>query len=316
MKQVLYFSPIIWSNTDFYRTTGVLPFINHPDLCLRDVSHFGRLTQWDLVGSDVLIMQRPCNPDHLKLIKLAKQCGLKTIADFDDNILNVDQFNPAYRQYQQQHPFIKQCIEEADEVWVSTESIRESFGRGLVVPNAHNDYLLGELQPFNFKSKRVVYRGGHSHQADMYEHADEMVALVNSHPDLDFYFIGDRFTYLEQRCGDNYNSVDMMGLTQYFDYLKQMRPLAMIFPLRDTLLNRGKSNISMMEAHFAGAAYFGNINLPEFSHPFNMPIEAFSYQIGNPDYLSKRHSEGSAYINQNRLLSQVNELRVKSLLSL
>lgn len=315
-KQILYFSPTIWNNTDFYRTTGVLPFINHPGLMLRDISHFGQINQWDLEGSDAIIIQRPGTPNGLSLIKTAKFFGLKVVLDYDDDILNVDELNPSYVQYQQQREIILECIGLSDEVWCSTQAVRDSLGRGIVIPNALNVALLGRCADFNSESNKVVWRGGSSHEADIYENADSIVEMINSSPELEFYFIGHRFTYLEQRCEDNYTSVDVMPISQYFSFLKQLKPRAMIFPLCDTKLNRGKSNISWQEAAWVGAAYFGNTNLPEFNIPGTLPIEIVSERFGNDDMLKAAHEASVKNIEENYLLSDINKLRIESLLNI
>lgn len=314
--KVLYYSPTIWANTDFYRTTGVLPFINHPEIILRDISNFGTVNQWDLKSSDVIIVQRPSTPKSLSLIDLAKTCGLKVISDFDDDILNVDFLNPTFIQYQHQKDIILQCIDKSDEVWCSTASINESIGRGITIPNSLNDFLFDNRTDFNSYSNKIVWRGSAAHEADMYEKAAEIVEMVNGSPEFDFYFIGHRFTYFEQRCGNNYNSVESMPITQYFAYLKQLKPIVMIFPLCNTKLNQGKSNISWIEASWAGSAYFGNTMLPEFNKKGTLPIEQFESIIHNLDTMESAHKASVLEIKENLLLSNVNELRINSLLNI
>jgi len=314
--QVLYYSPTTWSNTDFYRTTGVLPFINHPDIITRDVSHYGGINQYDIEGADVLIIQRPGTPNGLQMIRNAKLAGLKVITDFDDNVISVNFLNPTYPQYQQQRDIILKCIELSDEVWVSTQSIKESFGRGVVIPNALNEDIMGKCAKFNKGSNKIVWRGGSSHEGDLYENADNIVEMVNTHTELDFYFIGHRFTYFEQRCGDNYNSVEGMPIMSYFSYLKQLKPLAIIFPLSDHLLNRGKSNISYLEATLVGASYFGNTTLPEFDKIEVLPLGLFDDYISNEDVLSKTHAAAIGDVQKNFLLSDINKLRIESLLNI
>lgn len=310
--QVLYYSPTIWSNTDFYRTTGVLPFINHHEITLRDISHFGKISQWDLTGSDVIIIQRPCNPDHMKLLKLAKKCGLKVVVDYDDSVLNVDIYSPVYQQYKEQKYLILEMIDLADEVWVSTKAIKDSFGRGTVIPNALNEYLLGRCTDFNADSNRIVWRGSAAHEADIYEHIDQIKAMISANQNLDFFFIGHRFIKLEMALDKlglkNYYAVEGMPIMQFFDYLKKLKPRAMIFPLCDTPLNRGKSNISLIESALIGADYFGNTDLPEFQLPFTQSLSYFPNCSG--------HAESKAYVEENLLLSKVNLLRIQSLLSL
>lgn len=309
--QVLYYSQTIWSNTDFYRTTGVLPFINHRDIFMRDISHFGHIAQWDLARADVMIMQRPCTPDHLRLIKLAKKCRLKVIIEYDDDVLHVDAYSPVYQQYKQQKYIILEMIDLADEVWVSTAAIAKSLQRGIIIPNALNNYLLGPCSAANTTSNKVVWRGGMTHEADIYENLDGIIAMIEGHPELDFYFIGHRFIKLEMALDKaklgNYYAVDSMPIMQYFDYLKRLKPLAMIFPLCDTLLNRGKSNISFLEAAWCGAEYFGNKTLPEFDLPFVHSLEDF------PN--GGAHYDAVQYIEENLMLSKVNKMREESLLA-
>lgn len=316
MKKVLYYSPTIWGNTDFYRTTGVLPFINHPELILRDISHFGQINQFDLIGSDIIIIQRPSTRQHLDLILLAKKCGLKIISDFDDDLLNVDVFNPTFVQYQQQRNTVLQCIKNSNEVWCSTEAIQQSLGKGMVIPNALNTEIIGDCAEYNYLSNKVVWRGGSSHEGDMYENPDKIVKFVNDNPDLDFYFIGHRFTYLEMRCGDNFNSVEGMPIQQYFAYLKQLQPKALFFPLRDTQLNRAKSNIAFIEASWAGAAYFGNTLMPELCIGGALEIHHIEKNIWKNDTLNFAHRSSKKHIEENLTLKKVNELRIKSLLNL
>jgi hypothetical protein len=225
-------------------------------------------------------------------------------------------FNPTYRQYQEQRETILQCIELADEVWCSTQGVRDSLGKGIIIPNALNDYLLPECVPFNVDSNRIVWRGGASHEADVYEHADKIVELVNSHTELDFYFIGYRFTYLEQRCGDNYFAVDQMPLMQYFDYLRSLQPRAMIFPLCDTPLNRAKSAISFYEATWAGAAYFGNTLMPELNIDGSLDIYFIDRFINDIENSKYAHKYSEQNIEQNFLLSDINKLRERSLLEI
>jgi hypothetical protein len=310
--QVLYYSPTIWSNTDFYRTTGVLPFIKNTEITLRDISHFGKINQWDLQSSDAIIIQRPCNPDHMKLLKLAKKCGLKVIVEYDDAVLHVDMYSPVYQQYKEQKYIILEMIDLADEVWVSTKTIADTFGRGIIIPNALNEYILGNCAEFNSNSNKVVWRGGSAHEADVYEHIEEIKVMVNDNQNLDFFFIGHRFIKLEMALDKlrlrNYYAVDQMPVMQYFDYLKKLKPKAMIFPLCDTVLNRGKSNISLIESAWCGAEYFGNKTLPEFDFPFTHSLSDFP--------VGSAHKEAVEYVEENLLLSKVNLLREQSLLTL
>jgi len=95
-----------------------------------------------------------------------------------------------------------------------------------------------------------------------------------------------------------------------------------IYTLSDTPFNRAKSNISWIEATYAGSSVIAPEFLPEFA---NMPgvitynelmdsvfenVKDFNKSLAITNDLSWR------YIKENLLLSQVNNLRYQSLLAL
>ncbi len=280
MKKILYMSMWLNDASSYYRLMP-LEYLNNPEFTIERKPYSGDITFSTFIGYDVLIMERPSSGADLNAIKLAKQCGLKTILDYDDDLLHVDMYNPLYSAYEQSKQTIIDALMEADEVWVSTEGLAHSFRfyagkKTVVIPNSHNDYIqpIANKKPFNPNTKKAIWRGGASHEADVYERAEDIVKLINKHDDWFFQFIGFRFVYLEQRCGDNYLPVYPMPLLQYFEYMADENPNILIFPLADTLLNRSKSNISWIEATYCGAMYFGNTNLPEFNKKHIQPIDA------------------------------------------
>lgn len=318
MKNILYYSPTPNDSTAFYRTSGVLPHINHRELRLTDVSHLKEFSWHNFVGFDTLIFQRPFSQVHFYVLQMAKDVGLRIILDYDDDLLNVDMYNPTYAQYQSAKTDVLKCLGMADMVWFSTVSIMESMGRyckeGVVIPNAHNDYMfpVDKKRGFVF-NKKCFYRGGMSHQADVNEKADVIIYAINTHTDWTFQFMGDRFTYLEQRCGDNYQIVPALPMFAYFKYLYDQNPCVGIFPLCDTQFNRGKSNIAWMEMTYAGAAVFGNTHLPEYIDGSMLPIEEMGAGF-TEDVLEFYNRVSWEYIAENLLLSKINEKRIACLL--
>lgn len=156
---------------------------------------------------------------------------------------------------------------------------------------------------------------GNSHEADVYEQAESLIEIINYQKDWKFQFIGARFIHLEQRCGDNYQPVSMFPLMQYFEYLHKQNPNIVFHPLSKTKFNESKSDIAYLEATYAGAAFVGNMDLPEFkdkvclgdlNEALNMPIET----------LQSWNETAWGNITTWRLLSNVNELRKERLLSL
>lgn len=305
----------------FYYRMAVLQYINHPLIEITRGYYGGDIT-WGLLHQyDVLILERPTGTHDIALIKLAKQVGLKVIVDFDDDLLSIDNYNPTYQLYQGCKENIMEALYQADEVWVATEGIKKSFSmfnsRIVVVPNAHNDYMqpVSKKKSFNRVSKTAIWRGGHSHEADVYAHADEIVDLVNENKDWNFYFLGDRFIYLQLQCGENYWPVSMMALMQYFESMHKANPNIVFHPLRDTDFNKSKSNIAWLEASYVGAAFFSSTKLPEFSNEYILDFDTISESINNE--ILERSNVGSwQYICENLLLSKINELRIERLLDI
>ncbi len=318
-KKVLYYAPMPSDSTSFWRCHGVLRFINSCDFELVDVSGVTDFNWVTLIGASIFIFQRPFTPEHAKLISLCKDMGMKIICDYDDNLFSVDMFNPTHQLYAHYRASLNDCIRMADELWVSTRGIADEYKHpnAHVIPNAHNDYLFPMDTKRTFKAnKKVIYRGGGSHKADVFEKAEMLVSVINAHTDWTFQFMGDRYEYIEQRTGENHHIVGGMPIMSYFKYLYHENPSVMIFPLCDTAFNRSKSNISWLEASYVGAAFFGNTNLPEYIEGSILPIEDLDKFIdGDADILEFYNTASWQYICDNLLLSKVNELRTDRILA-
>lgn len=324
MKKVSYFSLSPTDSTSFYRTSGVLPFIKHDDFILEDISK--KEVNWaTLIDTDILILQRPFVESHVDFIKLAKDIGIKIILDYDDLLTAIDELNPAYDLYHSNQFCLKMCISLADEIWVSTIAIKEAFSEWnkniYVIPNSHNNHLfaLNKKRKFSGK-KKILWRGSPTHKSDIYEVADEIVNLVNDNKDWNFEFIGDRFTYLEQRCGNNMVLRTHMSLMQYFKHIHKLNPSITFFPLANTPMNEAKSNISYLESVYCGSAFVANGELTEFSN-----CHGFDYQhVGLERTMNAAMGDMEACENLNRmawehikdtlLLSDINKLRVNRIL--
>ena len=318
MKKLLYITQWPSDATAFYRLTPLQYLTKDIEVTFKHMA--GQIDWSTFIGYDILLLERPSSGNDLVLIKLAKECGLRVIIDFDDDVLNVDQYNPMYGHYEGNRAVILDCLMTADEVWVSTAGVKKSFGMYNsnihIIPNAHDNYLfpLKGKKPFNHNGKTVVWRGGCSHEADVYEVADSLIATINGNKDWMFEFIGDRFIYMEQRCGDNYQPVSQMSLMQYFKYMHNLNPQVLICPLSDTKFNEGKSNIAWLEASYSGAVFFGKPSLNEFQNPGtnNFDLLNDTLQTG---VLEGDNEWSWDYICSNLLLSNINELRKERILA-
>lgn len=327
MIRVLTFAPSLVDGTSFYRLGGVMPYLNkeYSDIEIYDASHKDQPNWHDYAGFDIVVFQRPFIEPHLKMISMMKLMGLKIIIDYDDDILNLPIHNPYYINYNGNRGNIENIIKMADEVWVSTPALKETIVKlnknVTVVPNAHNDYIfpVNKKMPFNSKTKKVAYRGGTTHEMDVYSRLDEWVSIVNKNMKTTFYFIGARFPYLESKCGDNYNIVPGSHILDYFRNINMINPNIFIYTLEDTQFNRAKSNISWIEATYAGAAVLAPDYLSEFIRPgiisFNESMQdIFNAVKKNNLLLQEMNEESWDYIQNKLLLSYVNQKRYQSIL--
>lgn len=321
-KHIIYFALEKRDTTSFWRIFP-LSYIQNNEFTLTDISD-QRIFDWTVFGSkDIFIIQRPFSRDHIQIITGAKNMGLKVIADYDDDLTCVDMYNPTHNLYHENKANLNTCLKLCDEVWVSTQSIKDSYksinDNIYVIPNAHNDYLfkIKDKKQFNSTLKNVFYRGGGSHQADVNEVADKLVSIINENKDWTFGFMGDRFTYIEQRTTDNHHIIPPMSIMEYFRYINEINPQIMVFPLCNTKFNRGKSNISFLEATYTGAAFFGNTLLPEFNKEFIWPINALKTALtdDNIPLLEQSNQRSWEYICDELLLSKVNKLREQRIIA-
>lgn len=324
MKKIIYMGFFTDDATWAYRM-AILSTITHTDIVIEQKPYSGNITWSFFSGYDALILERPSSGHDLNIIKLAKQMGLKIICDYDDDCLHIPPLNPMWHFYQQSRSVLMECLTLADEVWVSTPMVKRAYSllnKNIhVIPNAHNNVLYKEnkKKEYNKKTKKVFWRGGQSHAADVYSVANELIKIINKNKKVDFQFIGDRFIYMELNCGDNYQPVSPMPLLQYMEYMHTARPNIVMHPLQDNLFNRGKSNIAFLECVYSGGVFFGNTDFPEFMHPgifnFNYLGDCLRGAIDSEE-MERANRRSWEYIMENLLLTTVNKIRLDRLLNI
>lgn len=317
MRNILYFD---WfsGGTEFYR---LLPLSYIKGITI-DRSTENNITFATLSGYDTIIICRPSSLVSLNLIKMAKDMQIRVISDWDDDCLHIDEYNPMWDTYEIERRNVMECLALSDEVWVSTEGVKKSFrlynNNIHVIPNAHNDYVfpVKDKRPFTF-NKKALWRGGDSHEGDMYDNgvAEKVVEMVNGNPDWEFIFIGQRFKWLEKRCGKNYIAKGGDSTVQFHKKMQSENACVGWYPLADTVFNRGKSNIFWVESTYAGSAVFGNTRLSEFNKISIGRIEELNTIIQNDseESLKIMNQLSWDYICDNLLLSNINKLREERL---
>jgi hypothetical protein len=329
MIRVLTFAPAITDGTSFYRLGGVMPYLEkeYSDIHIKDLSHKDKLDWSDFTSYDVAVFQRPFIKSHYNTINMLKLMGIKVIIDYDDDVLNVPMHNPYYQNYEANKENIKDIVKLADHIWLSTNGLKETFkeysDKISIVPNAHNDYIFPTKgkNKYNKETNKLAYRGGTTHEVDVYSHLDDWTEVINDNTDTEFYFLGARFPYLESKCGDNYLIIPGAHIIDYFYNFKKLNPNMFIYCLEDTTFNRGKSNISWIEATYAGAAVMAPKFLPEFIKPGISNFEGsftelFNKLKGDHKVLKLMNEISWDYIQTNLLLSYVNQQRYNTIAEL
>jgi hypothetical protein len=326
MKKVLFLTMYDQDGTYWYRQAP-LQYLNNENITVERKPYQGNIGFEFFLGYDILFLERPSSQNDLSIVKLAKQCGLRVVVDFDDDCLHVDVLNPMWHHYAHVKEIVMECIALSDEIWVSTPGIKKSFSllnnNIHVIPNCLNDYVnkIENKKPFNPTTKKAFWRGGSSHESDVYQPgiAEKLVETINNNTEWVFQFLGFRFIWLEMRCGKNYTPVSQMPLLQYMEYINTENPNIVFCPLQNTKFNESKSNISWLESTYAGACFFGNKSLPEFNLPTIRDYNELDIHLSDDDRMEALRSSNErswTYIQQNLLLSKVNLLRIERLLAL
>lgn len=118
---------------------------------------------------DMILVQR-ISFHEKDFLKKAKNTNMRIIYETDDDLLNVPPSNSAYKVFQDNYKPLKEFIENADAVVVSTEGLKEKFtGFDVdVIKNYHLSHLLPfkELKPAGDEIK-IGYFGTITHEGDL-----------------------------------------------------------------------------------------------------------------------------------------------------
>jgi hypothetical protein len=232
---------------------------------------------WDwLAQLDGLFLQRPQSAFDVSAAQTAKSFGLPVWVDFDDDLSSVPESNEYRRRHdpQQMQQIMARCWALADVVTVTVEALRErllenSFGGGVdpvirrqldankirVVPNAlHWPLRHGP------RTRRVVWRGGKSHDADLmaFLPAIKEVARMPQFSQWEWHFMGEMSAYVQSAIVAAIPAENLrIGFGdfphQYIAALGLLCPWLVMVPLEDNTFNRCKSPLAWIEASASGA---------------------------------------------------------------
>lgn len=277
MKKIMAIIPNVLDATSYYRGVGTMSILrkNRPDV---DVDFSERVNMMSMMMSDVVFMQRPYKSASLEAARMAKKRNIPLWVDYDDFLFEVPFTNPAYRIYSPED--IKKNIAEiivmADLVTVSTEFLAECLRKKdgdllnkntVVIPNGFNETNFIQKWRGIRDNDIISWRGSNTHDEDLLEVTSQLVELSEKNKNWGFNFIGSKPAFLVNALkGNNIYYTEALSIDDYFEYLWKLQPSVHIVPLKKSRFNLCKSNISWIEATYAGAITVAP-DFPEWRKP-------------------------------------------------
>ena len=326
--KLLCHEPVAGDSTSFYRSSGVLGQISETIEWL-DIQYVNDYQEWYGYNSRGLFLQRPFTAEHLRAMQLSKAAGNKVWVDYDDALLIVNSENPAYAFYED--PKVKDNIKGimslADQITCTTEHlaelIREYNDNVTVIPNALNDRLLKfhDVDYEKPRAKRIFWRGGSSHERDLRQYTDTIIQAVKEFPEWEWDFIGAKFWFLfdEFKTETRVRFTNWMSTLDFHKHLVKNENAVCIVPLADNSFNHAKSNIAWLEASYSGAVAltpdwetWQKPGALHYKDKETFRTQLFSILQDNNYYsLEGKAKESWSYIENNLILSQVNQKRIE-----
>lgn len=280
MKKIFVQTPFSKDANSFWRCAGPLSYLgkhSEGEIEVHFPSH-GTDVNWSTLDQfDLIFLHRPCRPDDLTVIQIARNMNIPVWVDYDDWLFHLPEWNPHRASYHNpgiQH-IMASCIACADIVSVSTQALAQEFlavnKNTIIVPNAYRS----DLFPFRGKPlppRKPIYawRGTNTHEGDLLSVEGGLLFL-----DEKIHFMGSPpYSIISQMEGNSYQLVGMQDAIRYWHSIYQMAPKVMLFPLFDSFFNHCKSNIAWIEALHAGALIVAPSTMAEWKHPGVIGYEA------------------------------------------
>ena len=325
MAEILFLTVKSSDTCAFYRSAGVLKDLRRKTDDNITLVQFDQVAMnWSFITQfDLIMYQRPFTKESLTLCGYVKQCGIKIWLDYDDNLFALNPENPTYYIYNNPEiqANIKGMLQLADAVSVPTEYLRQAYSEFnknvFIVPNAFHDSLF-ERPELPKRTNNIVWRGPEAHIFDLMTFSKEINQATQEFPEWRFMFMGFSPWFLSKT--DNKGHIPSLDIVVYYKTLFDMAPACMHVPLHDNTFNRCKSNISYIEASYAGAVC---ICPAWWSAPGSLPYtdnasyyEAIRSVLSGEVDKAKLNREAWEYIMDVLPLSKVNVQRLEILNSL
>lgn len=304
----------------YYRSIGPLsklPKIN-PNI---EIKILDQITWTTLFDIDLLFLARADSKDFYEMLEMAKNLGIPVWIDWDDNIFDIPEYNPAYKHYTKKsvQENVMKCVKYADIITVSTNHLKDFYSKHNknihVIENAFNDYNY-KFEKVTDQFDSIFWRGSNTHEDDVSSVYPEMIALSKKHTEWAWVFVGDIQRYLIKDITNKFN-IKEIDIITYNKFLRDNKAAITQVPLEINDFNKSKSNIAWIEGTFSGSAVIAP-DLEEFKKPGIINYsntEKYQYYleklINSKDFRKRNYLESFNYIQENLMLSDINKKRIE-----
>jgi len=279
------------------------------------INNAKKITHHDLWDVDILVFQRIDFAPLLKVLRFAKNQGITTVYEIDDNLLEIPPYNPGYSHYSRPEirKTIIQFIREVDFVTVTTQPLKEYFSENnskiVVLPN-QIDTEVFQYQSNNLgKGIRIGYAGTITHQGDFAQVIPALKCLKAEYRDkIRLVFIN--FVPEEFR-GDP--DIEFIPGTDYLPKFAKIFAEANLdiglAPLKFNEFNRAKSDVKFLEYGiqkiagiysafdpYLGVVQDGVTGLLVASENPQLWYEKIKFLLDNPDEIQKIKENAYRYV--------------------
>ena len=259
----LILSPSLEDGTSWYRCEG--PFAdlerNHPELTTIRTHIAG----WpDVLRASFVFMHRPVGPEAVDAARMISRMGKPIWVDYDDNLLAVPEYNPAWHPDQQVLiSTVEEIVKLSTVVTVSTDTLKEALSPIVhhtnfwVVPNGLDADYYDTLRPPVIPEDRpltVMWRGSPTHREALEYYSPAILGLAAEFPDTHWVFQGYRpWQLFAEIPEDHIRFIPWSGIPECFFSQYEVAPDIMFAALLPNGFDMCRSQIAAMEATAAGA---------------------------------------------------------------
>jgi hypothetical protein len=270
---------------------------------------------------DLIYLERPVLGVFVEGIQLAKNFNLPVIIDFDDDLFNIPDYNPAHDFYEKPEirDNIKRACQLANCITVTTPALKKLYSEWndnvVIIENAWNNINFPIDRNEASDNRFINWRGSATHRNDLLEYKNAILKASDFKKDWCWSWMGKEHWMISDFV-KNKKLYDESEIIKYFNNLKELAPAIQMVPLHNNIFNESKSNISWIEATWAGAVTIAP-NLPEWKRPgiftFETSSEFFDIVMNltkNPDVRHTAWLESKKFINENLLINEINKKRI------